>query len=140
MDEHLRILLRRFAVTRNAEDAVELSTALVRSENQAPVSIWVFTADWELGMVGSHYENSFQLCLTEKAAYQAALRWLTIYQEEGNWFVPPTSKQAPASHLIEQLKYTIENNNLGQAENILSLLDERLPEVSLRVDFKELQE
>lgn len=135
MDQHLRLLLRRFAVSKNSEDAAIFANVLLRTDNPGPISVWSFNVEG----ISSEHQIYEVLCLMQKSAYQAALTWIQEYQKAGSRFTTVGVPQTPNS-LIEQLKIAIETNEMSAAGGILEFINIKLNGVNIKVEQKELAE
>lgn len=137
MDQALRILLRRYALSRNTEDAVSLANALLRTDAPPPIEIWsfeIFNAD------GSNYVNLF---LTEKSAYHAAYEWAEEYFRENDRYYAYSTVEFRQNFekRIEALKTAVETNDFNLADNLVHGLNGNLPrELEIKVDLIEVED
>lgn len=114
MDNHLRILLRRYATTQSPEDAELVAKALLRSTDISNIDIWVYELMYGTGAI-----EEVELFTTMKDAFSYAASWFSEYL---NGHGDRLSEEA-----LQILKFQI---NSLEAENNFEKANELLTELS----------
>lgn len=132
MDNHLRILLRRYAATQSPEDAELVAKALLRSTDISKIQIYVFEEE-AFSFDGSWQSADF--FINQKDAFTYASAWLSDYLNDNGDRLQEQFMQTLQTHL-DSLEAEINIENLEAADELLTQISNMLMSNTLDPQYK----